>query len=136
MAFWFFLSDPKDYSLNQLFETKTATWDGVFGTAAQKYISQIKSGDKVIGYHTAPEKHAVAVLEVTSDAYQNPKIKDKTNWVVDVKAVERLARPIPLAELKANKKLAKMKLFQIPRPIAVSPLTADEFTEIQQMGSA
>jgi len=75
----------------------------------------------------------VATLEAASDAYQNPEIKDK-NWVVDVKALKKLPRPIPLKELKSNPKLAGMKLFKMFRPISVSPLTEEEYEEILRMG--
>ena len=134
MAYWFFLSDPEHYHLDTLFRARKDTWDGVFGTAAQKYLGEIRRGDRILGYHTAPEKQVVAVLEAAGDAYQNPEIKDKKNWVVDVKAVEKLPRPVPLAELKSNKKLAQMKLFKMIRPIAVSPLSEGEFHEIRRMG--
>ena len=133
MAYWFFLSDPEDYHLDELFKSKRDTWDGVFGNAAQRYLGEIRKGDLIIGYHTAPEKQVVATLEAASDAYQNPEIKDK-NWVVDVKAVKKLVRPVPLAELKANPKLKGMKLFKMFRPIAVSPLTEAEYKEILRMG--
>lgn len=134
MAYWFFLSDPEGYHLDQLFRAKKDMWDGVFGAAAQRFLADIKRGDRILGYHTAPEKQVVAMIEAASDAYQNPEIKDKKNWVVDVKALEKLPRAVPLAELKANKKLAQMKLFKLFRPIAVSPLTEAEFKEICRLG--
>ena len=134
MPDWLFLSDPEDYHFDVLLRRKSETWDGVFGTAAQSFLGQVKRGDRILGYHTAPEKQVVAVLEASSDAYQNPEIKGKKNWVVDVKAVEKLPRPVPLAELKASRKLAQMKLFKLARPIAVSPLTEAEFNEIRRMG--
>ena len=134
MAYWFFLSDPESYHFDRLFENRREVWDGVFGGVAQKYLGQIRGGDLILGYHTAPEKQVVAQLEAVSDAYQNPEIKDKKNWVVDVKGIKKLARPVPLAELKAGKKLAQMKLFHMMRPIAVSPLTEDEYKEILRMG--
>ena len=130
---WFFLSDPESYHLDELFKKKKEAWDGVFGALAQKYLAEIKKGDRIIGYHTAPEKSAYAVLEAVSDAYQNPELKEK-NWVVDVRGVEEFARAVPLAELKAGKKLKQMKLFKMFRPIAVSPLTAEEFEEICRLG--
>ena len=136
MAYWLFLSDPESYHFDRLFETRREVWDGVFGTAAQKFLGQIRKGDLILGYHTAPEKQVVAQLEAVSDAYQNPEIKDKKNWVADVQGTGKLPRPVPLAELKANKKLARMKLFQMVRPIAVSPLTEDEYKEILRMGGA
>ena len=135
MAYWFFLSDPESYHFDRLFETKRDVWDGVFGGLAQKYLGEIRRGDLILGYHTAPEKQVVAQLEAVSDAYQNPEIKDKKNWVVEVKAVRKLARPVPLAELKAGKILAGMKLFHLVRPVAVSPLTEAEYKEILRMGS-
>jgi predicted RNA-binding protein with PUA-like domain len=133
MAYWFFLTDPESYHLDELFRAKKTVWDGVFGTAAQRYIAEIKKGDRLVGYHTAPEKSAYAVLEAASNAYQNPELKEK-NWVVDVRAVEKLKRPVPLAELKANPKLKQMKLFKMFRPIAVSPITAEEYAEIRRLG--
>ena len=136
MACWFFLSDPESYHFDQLFKSKREVWDGVFGTAAQRYLGEIRKGDRVVGYHTAPEKAAVCELEVLTDAYQNPEIKDKKNWVVDLKAVQRFDRAVPLAELKGNKKLSGMKLFHMMRPIAVSPLTEAEYEEIVRLGKA
>ena len=131
--YWFFLTDPESYHLDELFKAKKTMWDGVFGTAAQRYLGEIKKGDRIIGYHTAPEKSAYAVLVAASNAYQNPELKEK-NWVVDLRAVEKFSRPVPLAELKANARLKQMKLFKMFRPIAVSPLTEAEFREIGQLG--
>ena len=132
-SYWFFLSDPESYHIDELFAAKQTMWDGVYGHAAQRHLSEIRRGDLVIGYHTAPEKSAYAVLEITRDAYQNPEEKEK-NWVVDLRAVEKLKRPVPLAELKASAKLKQMKLFKMFRPIAVSPLTPAEFREIRRLG--
>ncbi len=136
MGYWFFLSDPESYHFDRLFEAKREVWDGVFGTAAQKYLGQMRKDDLILGYHTAPEKQVVAQLEAVSEPYQNPEVKDKKNWVVEVKGIKKLPRFVPLAELKANKKLAGMKLFHMVRPIAVSPLTEEEYEEILRMGGA
>jgi predicted RNA-binding protein with PUA-like domain len=134
MNYWLFLSDPDSYHLDSLFQAEREVWDGVLGAAAQKHLGQIRRGDRIVGYHTAPEKRVVAVLEALGDAYQNPEVAGKTNWVVDVRAVEKLPRPVPLAELKSNQALAGMALFRIPRPIAVSPLTEAEYQEILRLG--
>ncbi len=131
--YWFFLSDPEDYHLDELFTKKKDVWDGVHGSMAQKYIGAITKGDLIIGYHTAPEKSAYAVLAAVSGPYQNPEEKTK-NWVLELRGVEKFKRPVPLAELKADAKLKGMKLFKMFRPIAVSPLTAEEFHQIQRLG--
>lgn len=131
---WLFLSDPESYHYDELFKTKGEVWDGVHGSLAQKYIAEIKKGDRILGYHTAPEKRVYCELKALSGPYQNPEEKDK-NLVVDVAPVKKLARPVPLAELRANNKLKAMKLFKMFRPIAVSPLTAAEYKEILRLGS-
>jgi predicted RNA-binding protein with PUA-like domain len=130
---WLFLSDPETYHLDTLFRREKDVWDGVYGSNAQRHLAQIKKGDRILGYHTAPEKAVYAVLEAVSDCYPDPKAKEKTVWVVDVTGVRKLARAVPLAELRADKKLAKMKFLSIPR-MAVSPLTLAEFEEILRLG--
>ena len=131
--YWFFLTDPEDYHLDELFRRKTDVWDGVLGTVAQKYLAQIHKGDRIIGYHTAPGKCAYAVMEAVSEPYQNPELRE-SNHVVDVHGVARFKRAVPLAELKADVRLKQMKLFKMFRPIAVSPLTPAEYKEICRLG--
>ena len=132
---WFFLSDPDSYHLDTLFRKEKDVWDGVYGSNAQKHLAQIKKGDRILGYHTAPEKAVYAVLEAVCDCYPDPKEKEKTVWVVDVKGVRKLVRPVPLAELRADKKLAKMKFLIIPR-MAVSPITEAEYQEILRLAES
>ena len=133
--YWFFLTDPETYHLDELFKKKAEVWDGVMGTAAQKHLSEIRKGDRIIGYHTAPEKSAYAVLEAVGDPYQNPELQQK-NFVVKLRGMAKFKRAVPLAELKANARLKQMKLFKMFRPIAVSPLTAAEYNEICRLGGA
>ena len=133
MAYWFFLSDPESYHLDEVFKVKQTMWDGVFGAAAQRHLAEIKKGDRIIGYHTAPEKSAYAVLEAAADAYQNPELKEK-NWVVDVRAIAKFKSVVPLAEMKSSARLKGMKLFKMFRPIAVSPLTPAEYRELCRLG--
>jgi predicted RNA-binding protein with PUA-like domain len=131
--YWFFLTDPETYHLDELFRRKTDVWDGVMGNVAQKYLAQIHKGDRMIGYHTAPEKCAYAVMEAVGEPYQNPELKEN-NHVVEVRGVAKFKRAVPLAELKADARLKQMKLFKMFRPIAVSPLTAAEYKEICRRG--
>ena len=132
--YWFFLSDPESYHYDELFSKKSDVWDGVFGAMAQRYIAEIKKGDRILGYHTAPEKSVYCELRAASEPRQNPELKEK-NLVLDVAAVRKLKHPVPLAELKANPKLKTMKLFRFFRPIAVSPLTPAEYKEILRLAS-
>ena len=130
--YWFFLSDPDSYHLDELFRKGKDVWDGIHGANALKHLAQVKKGDRILGYHTSPEKAVYAILEAVSDSYSDPKEKEKKIAVVDIKGVRKLAHPVPLAELRADKKLAKMKFLVIPR-MAVSPLTPDEYKEILRL---
>ena len=133
--YWLFLSDPESYHYDEVFKKGREVWDGVYGAMAQRYIAQIEKGDQILGYHTAPEKSVYCVLEAVSRPYQNPEEKEK-NLVADVRGVKKLTRPVPLVELKKNRKLKGMKLFKFFRPIAVSPLTPAEFKEILRLGGS
>ncbi len=129
---WFFLSDPDSYHFDELFRKRKDIWDGIHGANALKHLRQVKKGDRILGYHTSPRKAVYAVLEAVSDSYPDPKEKKKQIAVVDVKGVRKLPRPVPLAELRASKKLANMKFLIIPR-MAVSPLTPAEYAEILRL---
>lgn len=140
--YWLFLSDPESYHYDELFARtgarrggkKSEVWDGVFGAMAQRYIAEIKKGDRILGYHTAPEKSVYCELKAASGPRQNPELEEK-NLVLDVAPVRKLKRPVLLAELKATPKLKDMKLFRFFRPIAVSPLTPAEYKEILRLAS-
>jgi predicted RNA-binding protein with PUA-like domain len=134
VQYWFFLSDPDSYHYDELFKKKREVWDGILGSMAQKHIASIKKGDRILGYHTAPEKSVYCELRALGSPYQNPELKEK-NLVVDVAPARKLKRPVPLAELKASRKLKGMKLFKFFRPIAVSPLTQAECKEILRLGA-
>src|SRR5579885_3023689 len=121
--YWFFLSDPLVYGFDLLFDKGKDVWDGVYGSHAQKYLSQVKKGDRIIGYHTAPQKAVYALLEAVSDAYPDPKEKVKTVYVADVKGLRKFAKAVPLQSLRDDTRLAEMKFLIIPR-MAVSPLTS------------
>jgi predicted RNA-binding protein with PUA-like domain len=130
---WFFLSDPETYHLEELFLKGRDVWDGVYGANAQKCLAQIKKGDLILGYHTAPEKAVYAVLEAVSDSYPDPKEKPKTIHVVDVKGVRKLPKPVPLQALRDDEELSGMAFLLVSR-IAVSPLTPAEYQEILSLG--
>ena len=133
--YWFFITDPESYHLDEVFKQKSVVWDGITSNIAQKYLSTMKKGDRIIGYHSTPGKAAYAVLEAATGPYQNPEMETK-NLVLDVRGIEKFERPVPLAELKSSAKLKQMKLFKMFRPISVTPLTADEFREICRLGGA
>ena len=131
MAHWFLVSDPEDYPLGRLFIEKRAVWDGVHGAVAQRNLSKVKKGDRILGYHSAPLKSVFAELQAVSDGYQQEG-EEGPVWVADVAPVRRLKNPVSLSALKTNPKLAGMTFVKIQR-VSVSPLTQAEYEEILRM---
>ncbi len=132
MSYWLFLADPKAYSFDDLEKNKRTTWDGIAGSLAQKHLRNIRKKDTALVYHTAPDKAVIGTARVISDPYPDPKDKEGKLVVVDIQSETRLKKPVPLAALKQNKKLAGMTFMKIQR-IAVSPVSKAEFDEIVKM---
>lgn len=129
---WFFTADPTRYHWDTLFVKGKELWDGIQSTAAQRYLKQVRKGDHVVCYHGAPARSVYALASVASEPYPDPHRTGKQFLVVDLKAVQRLPRPVPVKELKLNRALRRMRFLARPR-LAVSPLTEQEYQEILRM---
>ena len=130
---WLFKSEPSGYSFQRLQQDKKTVWDGVKNNLALKHLSVVKKGDWILIYHTGDEKSAVGVAQALSAAYPDPGKEDPKLVVVDVKPIEPLSRPVTLAEMKANPKLAKFDLLRLPR-LSVMPVSEEQWRVIEQMG--
>ena len=131
--YWFFASNPTTYHWDTLFVKGKELWNGLRGSAAQRYLRQVRKGDKVVCYHGAPDRLVYALALAASDAYPHPQaVRGQRSYIVDLKAVQRLPRPLPLKELKANRSLRRMKFLGQPR-LAVTPLSEAEYHEILRM---
>src|SRR6266536_4255463 len=134
-SYWIVKTEPSTYSFDDLARQHSAVWDGVKTNLALKHLRQMKPGDRVLVYHTGDEKAVVGVAEVTSEAYPDLKQKDPELAVVDLRAVERLPRPVPLAEIKKDRAFADLALVRIGR-LSVMPASADQFKRILKLGGA
>ena len=131
--YWIFSADPHHYHWDTLFVKGKEMWDGASAKAdALRQLKQVKRGDRVLCYHSAPERSLYALVEVTRDPYLDPHDEDGKDLVADLRALERLPRQVPLAELRANPALKKVKLLKKVR-LVVSPLTEAEYQEILRM---
>ena len=130
---WLFKSEPSSYSFQRLQQDKRTVWDGVKNNLALKHLCGVKKGDWILIYHTGDEKSAVGVAQALSAAYPDPGKENPKLVVVDVKPIEPLSRPVTLAEMKANPKLAKFDLLRLPR-LSVMPVSEEQWRVIEQMG--
>ena len=127
MNYWLVKTEPETYSWNNLVQDKNAVWDGVRNFQARSNMKAMKKGDLVFIYHTGEEKAIVGVARVVREAYPDPK---DNAWVaLDLAANQKLKKPIPLSQVKADKKLADMVLVRASR-LSVQPVKEKEFEYI------
>ena len=126
MAYWLLKTEPDAYSFDDLERDQETRWDGVRNPTALLHIRTMRPGDGCVIYHTGAERQAVGLATVTTEPYPDPEAGDARLTVVDVRAGRGLARPVPLADLKANPLFADSPLLRISR-LSVVPLTAEQY---------
>ena len=130
MAYWLMKSEPESYSWADLVRDKGTEWDGVRNNAARLHLKAMKVGDEAFFYHSMSDKAVLGIMRVTRAAEPDPKASD---WVrVRVEPVQPLERPVTLAEIKAEPKLAMMELVRQSR-LSVAPVRDEEWAKVLEM---
>lgn len=125
-------SEPDVFSFDDLIRKKQEAWDGVRNYTARNNMRAMKKGDIALFYHSNIDKAVVGIMEIVKEAYQDPTT-DNEAWVcVDVAPIEKLKNPVTLAAIKANSKLAEIKLIKQSR-LSVCDITKAEYNEIIKM---
>ena len=114
-------TEPSEYSFSDLQRDKSTVWDGVSNPVAVKHLREMKKGAKLVIYHTGDERQAVGTATVESVDPADPK-----NPQVKINAGKAIARPVSLAEIKANRLFADSPLIRQGR-LSVVPLTPEQF---------
>jgi len=114
-------TEPSEYSFADLQRDKTTIWDGVSNPVALKNLRAMKPGDRLVIYETGDHKSAVGTATVVSVETSDPK-----NPQVKIKAGNALARPVTLAEVKADRLFADSPLVRQGR-LSVVPLSAAQY---------
>jgi predicted RNA-binding protein with PUA-like domain len=114
-------TEPSTYSFGDLQREQTTIWDGVSNPVALKNMRGMKPGERLVIYHTGDEKSAVGtatVVSVDASDMKNPQVK--------IKVGKANAKPVTLAEAKANKLFAESPLVRQGR-LSVVPLNEAQF---------
>jgi len=112
------------YSFADLQREHTTVWDGVTNPVAVKNLRAMKPGEQLVIYHTGDEKSAVGtatVVSVDASDARNPQVK--------IKVGKPLAKPVTLAEVKANKLFTDSPLVRQGR-LSVVPLTDEQYKSL------
>jgi predicted RNA-binding protein with PUA-like domain len=114
-------TEPSVYSFANLQKEGTTIWDGVTNPVAVRHLREMKSGERLLIYHTGDEKTVVGtatVVSVDASDAKNPQVK--------IKAGKQVASPKSLAEIKANSLFGDSPLVRQGR-LSVVPLTAAQY---------
>ena len=133
MKYWLVKSEPFKYSWEMFLKNGSTYWDGVRNYQARNNLKNIKKGDLVLFYHSNEGLEVVGIAKVIKESYQDPTTNDQRWVVVDLQSVETLKKPVPLDEIKKDKRLKNIALIKQSR-LSVMPLTKEEFDVIVTKG--
>jgi predicted RNA-binding protein with PUA-like domain len=132
MAQWLVKEEPEHYGYEQLERDRRTVWAGVKNPLAQKHLRGIRKGDRIFYYHTGKEKAVVAIATALGDAYPDPDDTTRKAFVVDIAPERKLARPVTLAEIKADAAFSSFPLVRMSR-LSVMPVTDAEWARIEKL---
>lgn len=134
MAHWLLKSEPSTWSwAQQVAAGKEGTfWNGVRNHLAKKQLMAMKKGERGFFYHSNEERAIVGIVEIIKEYYPDHTDESGKFGMVDVKAVKPLKRPVTLAAIKAEPRLAGMVLVNNSR-LSVQPVTDAEWALVLEM---
>ena len=132
MAYWLVKSEPNKYSFDDLRRDGKTVWDGVRNNTAALHLKAMKAGDEVLYYHSQEGLEVVGVARVTGESFIDPSDPAGRFVAVELAPVRALAKPVALAQMKANPALAEMAMLRLFR-LSVSPVRPAEWKAILAM---
>lgn len=135
MRYWLMKSEPDAFSWDDLVAKGDTgeEWDGVRNYQARNNMREMVRGDRAFFYHSQKDKAVVGICEVIAEAHPDSTTDDPRWDCVDVRAVQPLARPVTLEQVKAEPRLAEMALVKTSR-LSVQPVSAQDWALICAMG--
>jgi predicted RNA-binding protein with PUA-like domain len=125
-AHWLVKQEPETYSWSDFVSDGGTDWTGVRNYQARNNLREMKTGERVLFYHSGKDKAVVGLAEVAKGAYPDPTADDEQWVAVDLKPVRALKNPVPLAAIRYDKRLSQLPLIRQSQ-LSVMSLTKDEF---------
>jgi predicted RNA-binding protein with PUA-like domain len=132
--YWLMKSEPDAYSWDDLVAQGEGTWDGVRNYRARNNLAAMEVGDRAFFYHSNIGKEIVGIVEISVAGMADPTDETGKWAAVKVKPVEKLARPVTLAEIKAKATLEDIELIRLSR-LSVAEIRPTEWSEILRMAA-
>jgi len=148
MNYWLLKSEPEVYGIDDLSAEpgQRDHWDGVRNYQARNMMrDDMKVGDQAFFYHSrCKQPGVVGIVEIVREGYPDPSAfdpnagyydpksdPDNPRWfMVDVKFVRKLARPVTLTEIKAHPELEEMLLVRRGQRLSIMPVTSKQWQVI------
>lgn len=132
MAYWLMKSEPFKYSWDDLVAEGEGTWDGVRNYLARNNLMAMQPGDEAFFYHSREGLEIVGVAEITVSGIGDPTDETGKWAAVKLKAKEKLPKPVTLAAIKTEPRLAEMQLIRLSR-LSVCAVSPEEWAVIREM---
>ena len=134
MAYWLLKTEPSTYSYADLERDGKTPWNGITNPTALIHLRAMKKGDLALIYHTGGERAVVGMAQIVTGPYPDPKADNEKIVIVDIKAKKKLARPVDLDEIKADKTFAGWDLLRIGR-LSVVPVPPAMWKRIETLAA-
>jgi predicted RNA-binding protein with PUA-like domain len=132
-GYWLVKQEPKEYPWRELVREGGCSWEGVRNYQARNQLRSMRAGDLVLYYHSVQGKEVVGIAKVKREAYPDPTA-ERGDWsAVDLIPVKTIAKPVSLADIKADPVLFRMPLIRQSR-LSVMPVTAEQFRRVLELG--
>jgi predicted RNA-binding protein with PUA-like domain len=150
MRHWLMKSEPDEFSIDDLERApqRTAAWYGVRNYQARNFMrDEMRVGDGVFFYYSScPVPGIAGIAAVASAAYPDESQFDRASpyydpqatresprWMnVDVRLVKK-TRFVPLAELRAHRELAGMRVLRRANRLSITPVAPKEWEFITRV---
>lgn len=133
MAYWLVKSEPHAWSWDQQTAAGTTHWDGVRNHQASNNLKAMTVGDLAFFYHSGEERRIVGIVEVARAYYPDPGDPAGRFGMVDVRTLAALPKPVTLAQIKADPRLAHLGLVRQSR-LSVMPIDGDAWKLLYDLG--
>lgn len=121
MTTYLLKSEPQVYSYDDLVREKKTLWTGVRNPTAQMNMRAMRRGDLAWYYHSQTDKAIVGLVTISKGPVPDPEQPgttakgDPKGVLVEVSPKVKLAKAIPLKQLKDDGRFKELDLIRQPR---------------------
>lgn len=131
--YWLVKQEPDAYAWEAFVADGRTAWTGVRNFQARNNLRAMRTGDRVLYYHSNVGKEIVGCATVEREAYPDPTA-DEGDWsCVDLVPHKALRRHVTLDELKSDPGTGEIPLIRHTR-LSVMPIDEAAFRRIAELG--